>query len=304
MLLRRALRDLPPLASRGCSGAISSSLFHHVSARGYHPGAASTAFRTRGRTAARSLAVLSPTPKPLLAEAAPSSQASTGVPLTLPLAASPLASLPPEETPQQPPATAPATPERAAALAAALLEHLKYLDPPALRGRLSVFLDADGNLAVAGAKALLQQTLPPPAGSALYSDEDALGVVRCLARGSGAPAAAGNRASGEAVDGAQPNAGAAALGTAPASLSSAEAVATYLQVQAAVDAAASVVDPRVLPVFATLTLSFAAQGTQFPVNKKRTSGSFFAGVSHARHSPAALYVVRAARPVRARLVPL
>jgi hypothetical protein len=190
-----------------------------------------------------------------LAAAEPFAHASAGLPFKLPLGTSSRTSLPFEETPQLLPAARipPASPEHAAALAAALLEHLKYLDPPALRTRLSVFLDADRSLGVSGAKALLQQTLPLPPTGGVYSDAEVLGVVCCLARGSGGASAAPSHLAGnQGVDGDDPIAGAVQA-------------APYAQVQAAVDAAAAVVDPRVLPVFATLTLSFAAQGTQFPV---------------------------------------
>lgn len=266
MLLRRAIRHAHPLASRGGCCKSNEVLFvRYAGIRGFTlPGAGTTSSehtslkRSRGF---RSVALLSPAQKPQLAE-----DATTTAPCTaeehvlVPLEASNEASPRPEELLLRAPhiSDAPCTPEQAAALTASLLDHLKYLDPAALRVRLLNILNSDGNLGVSGVKVLMQQTT----GSAC-SDAEAMGVVRCLAQGSDFTKE--KRATASGTDGKDIGELKRLAEVTAYTASPAKTVATYAQVQAAVDAEATVVDARVLPVFATLTLSFTAQGAQFPV---------------------------------------
>ena len=262
MLLRRALRHAHPLASRGgCCRSNNSLVAHRDWQVFFLPSAALTEHTSIRRTRGfRSVALLSPAQKPQLAEDAATTAPSTAdCQVSVPLKANNNAPPRPEELLLRAPlhSDAPSTPEHSAALTASLLDHLKYLDPPALRVRLSNSLDSNGNLGMSGVKELMQQTT-----GSVCSDAEARGVVHCLAQGSDFQETrpSTSRTDDKSINEPEILAGAAGSTTNPV-----ETVATYAQVQAAVDAEATIVDARVLPVFATLTLSFTAQGAQFPV---------------------------------------
>jgi len=141
----------------------------------------------------------------------------------------------------------PATPPHPAT--SDLLERLKYLDEPALRVKFAQYERGDGLLDADGVASFLGEC----GRSVGAAGDEAPHVVRALAAHGTANTSGGEKGGG----GASGIAGDASART--------DGLVSFGSLKVAVDAAARRVDKRVFPIFATLTLSFTSQGTQFPV---------------------------------------